>query len=318
VDERDRLAECFEEQRVPLLSVAYRLLGSVGEAEDAVQEAWLRLTKADTAEVVSLPAWLRTVVTRICLDMLRSRTARREDLTDQLPEHSRPAGGQPGPDGDPEREALLADSVSRALLLVLGTLDPAERVVLVLHDMFAVPFAQIAPIVERTPVATKKLASRARHKLHGTPAVSTAVLVRQRRVVSEFLAAARAGDLAGVLAVLDPDVVRTADQAALAPGVPAVVRGARPVAEGTVLLAARSRLAELALVNGEVGVIVAPGGRLRFALTFVIDDDKITEYTVIAAPERLSRLSVGVLSVAVLSVAACSVAALFWGGAGTD
>jgi RNA polymerase sigma-70 factor (ECF subfamily) len=290
VDERDRLAERFEEQRAQLLAVAYRMLGSVGEAEDAVQEAWLRLARVSPAEVENLPAWLRTVVTRICLDMLRSRSARREDLTDQVPED-----GQPRPGATPEEQALLADSVSQALLLVLETLAPAERIALVLHDMFAVPFGQIAPIVDRTPAATKKLASRARQKVHGTPAVPANALSRQRRVVSEFLAAARAGDLAGVLAVLDPDVVRTADQAALAQGGPAVVRGARAVAEGTVLLAARSRLAELALVDGKVGVIVAPGGRLRFALTFTVEGDKITEYTVIADPERLSRLSLAVL-----------------------
>jgi RNA polymerase sigma factor (sigma-70 family) len=296
VDERDRLAECFEEQRGQLLAVAYRMLGSVGEAEDAVQEAWLRLARVDLAELASPPAWLRTVVTRICLDMLRSRSARREDLTDQVPEGSALAGRPPqGLGADPEAQALLADSVSQALLLVLDTLEPAERIALVLHDMFAVPFGQIAPIVERTPAATKKLASRARHKLHGTAAVPAATLTRQRRVVSEFLAAARAGDLDRVLAVLDPDVVRIADQAALPPGAPAVVRGARAVAEGTVLLAARSQLAELALVNGQVGVIVAPGGRLRFALSLTVEGDKITDYTVIADPERLSRLSLAVL-----------------------
>jgi RNA polymerase sigma factor (sigma-70 family) len=294
VDERDKLAECFEEQRGQLRAVAYRLLGSVAEAEDAVQEAWLRLARIDPAQIGSLPAWLRTVVTRICLDLLRSRTARREDLAGQLPEdvgrHAL-AGSAP----DPEEQALLADSVSHALLLVLETLEPAERIALVLHDMFAVPFDQIAPIVERTPATTKKLASRARHKLHGTPAVPAAALTRQRRVVSRFLTAARAGDLDGVLAVLDPDVVRTADRAALPPGAPAVLRGSRAVAQGTVLLAARSRLAELALVNGNVGLIVAPGGQLRFALTFTVEDDVITEYTVIAAPDRLSRLSLAVL-----------------------
>jgi RNA polymerase sigma factor (sigma-70 family) len=300
VDEQDQLAGWFEEQRGQLLAVAYRMLGSASSAEDAVQEAWLRLARVDPAEVASLPAWLRTVVTRICLDMLRSRSARREDLTDEVPEDSALAGPSlPRPAGDPEEEALLAESVSQALLLVLDTLEPAERIALVLHDMFAVPFDQIAPIVERTPATTKKLASRARHKVHGTPAVPAAALTRQRRVVSRFLAAARAGDLDGVLAVLDPDVVRTADAAALPPGAPAVRRGARAVAEGTVLLAARSRWAELALVNGEVGVIVVLGGQLRFALTFTVDlaaeGDKITGYTVIAAPERLSRLSLAVL-----------------------
>jgi RNA polymerase sigma factor (sigma-70 family) len=288
VNERDGLAQRFEEQRGQLLAVAYRMLGSPVEAEDAVQEAWLRLARVDAAEVDNLPAWLRTVVTRICLDMLRSRSTRREDLTGQPPEGREPAGG-------PEEEAVLADSVSQALLLVLDTLEPAERIALVLHDMFAVPFGQIAPIVDRTPAATKKLASRARQKVQGTPAVPAAVLARQRRVVSAFLAAAQAGDLARVLAVLAPDVVRTADSAALSPGTPAVVRGARAVAEGTVLLAARSRLAEVALVNGTAGLIVAPGGQLRLAITFTIEGDKITQYTVIADSRRLSQLTLAVL-----------------------
>ncbi|MBV9448728.1 MAG: sigma-70 family RNA polymerase sigma factor [Streptosporangiaceae bacterium] len=302
MDERDRLAERFEEQRGQLRAVAYRMLGSHSEAEDAVQEAWLRLARIDPAQLDNLPAWLRVVVTRICLDMLRSRSARYEDLRDQLPDDSVPADARAVPGGaarrstDPEEEALLADSVSRALLVVLDTLDPAERVAFVLHDMFAVPFAQIAPIVERTPAATKKLASRARQKVQGTPTVPAALLARQRRVVSAFLEAARAGDLAGVLGVLAPDVVSRADAAARPPGTPAVVRGARAVAEGTVLFAARSRLAELALVNGTVGLIVAPGGRLWLALTFTVEGDKITEYTVIAAPEHLSQLSLAVLS----------------------
>jgi RNA polymerase sigma-70 factor (ECF subfamily) len=178
---------------------------------------------------------------------------------------------------------------------VLDTLSPAERITLVLHDMFTVPFGQIAPIIDRTPAATKKLASRARQKVQGTPAVPATVLARQRRVVSAFLAATRAGDLAGVLAVLDPDVVRTADPAALPPGAPAVVRGARAVAEGTMHRTARSRLAELALINGTPGLIVAPGGRLLFALTFTIEDDKITQYAAIADPERLSQLTLAVL-----------------------
>jgi RNA polymerase sigma factor (sigma-70 family) len=300
MDEHDRLAESFQEQRGQLLAVAYRMLGSVGEAEDAVQEAWLRLARVDAAEVGNLPAWLRTVVTRVCIDMLRTRNARREQLTDQVPEDSVLASGPPpgGPaprGGNPEAEALLADSVSHALLLVLDTLDPAERIALVLHDMFAVPFGQIAPIVDRTPAATKKLASRARQKVHGTPAVPAAALAQQRRVVSAFLDAARAGDLTAVLSVLAPDVVRRADQAALPPGAPAVLRGARAVAEGTVLLAPRSRLAELALVNGTVGLVVAPEGKLRYALTFTVEAGKITEYTVIAAPERLSQLALAVL-----------------------
>jgi RNA polymerase sigma factor (sigma-70 family) len=298
MNDRDSLAERFEKQRGQLRAVAYRMLGSGTEADDAVQETWLRLASIDPRDVDNLPAWLRTVVTRICLDMLRSRSARREDLTDEPPEDFTPdfREGARRTGGDPEEEALLADSVSRALLVVLDTLTPAERIAFVLHDMFAVPFSEIAPIVERTPTTTKKLASRARQKVQGIPAVPAAELARQRRVVERFLAAARAADLASVLSVLDPDVTRRADKAALPPGVAAVVQGAQAVAEGTVLLSARSQLAELALVNGQAGAIVAPHGRLRIALTFTFKDGKITEYTVIADPEHLSTLDLAVLS----------------------
>ena len=293
MEERERLAERFEEQRGQLRAVAYRMLGSPSEAEDAVQEAWPRLARIDTAEVDNLPAWLRTVVTRICFDMLRSRAARREELTGALPDGATPAGRRPA--SAPDEQVVLADSVSRALLVVLDTLDPAERIAFVLHDMFGVPFGQIAPIVERTPATTKKLASRARQKVRGTPAVPPAQLAEQRDVVSAFLKAARNGDLAGVLNVLAPDVVRQADAAALPPGAAAVVRGAQAVAEGTMRLAARARLAELALVDGEVGAVVIIGGRLWIALTFTVEDGKITEYSVIADPARLRNLSLGVL-----------------------
>jgi RNA polymerase sigma-70 factor (ECF subfamily) len=293
VEERDRLAERFEEQRGQLRAVAYRMLGSPSEAEDAVQEAWLRLARIDTAEVDSLPAWLRTVVTRICLDMLRSRAARREKLTGTLPDGARPAGR--GPSSTPDEQVVLADSVSRALLVVLDTLDPPERIAFVLHDMFGVPFAQIAPIVERTPTTTKKLASRARQKVRGTPAVPAAQLAEQRDIVLAFLKAARNGDLAGVLNVLAPDVVRRADAAALPPGAAAVVRGAQAVAEGTMRLAARARLAELALVDGEVGAVVIIGGRLWIALTFTVENGKIAGYSVIADPARLRNLSLAAL-----------------------
>ncbi|MFE4334404.1 sigma-70 family RNA polymerase sigma factor [Streptomyces sp. NPDC056831] len=292
MDERDGLAERFETQRGRLRAVAYRMLGSLDEADDAVQEAWLRLGRVDADDVDNLAGWLRTVVTRICLDMLRSRRTRREDLTEQevLDQLSNPSQGSP-----PEDEALLAESVGRALLVVLDTLSPAERVAFVLHDMYAVPFDRIAPIVERTPVATKKLASRARHKVQGSPVVSAAELARHRQVVSAFLAAARVGDLTAILAVLAPDVMRRADPAALPPGGATEVRGARAVAEGTAALARRSRLAELALVDGAVGVVVAPYGRLLFALTFAIEDDRIAEYDVIADPARLRRLHLAVL-----------------------
>ncbi|WP_067127234.1 sigma-70 family RNA polymerase sigma factor [Microtetraspora malaysiensis] len=293
MNEHDGLAERFEEQRGQLRALAYRMLGSPSEADDAVQETWLRLGRIDVQRVDNLAGWLRTVVTRICLDMLRSRRSRREDLVEQqvLDEVSTPARGT-----QPESEAVLADAVSNALLVVLDTLSPAERIAFVLHDMFAVPFDQIAPIVERTPVTTKKLASRARQKVQGMPLVSATDLVRHRRTVSAFLSAARAGDLDGILAVLAPDVVRRADPAALAPGAATEVRGARAVAEGTVALAHRSRLAELALVNGAVGVVVAPQGRLVLAVTFAIEHDKIIEYDVIADPARLRNLDLAVLS----------------------
>ncbi|MER7247623.1 sigma-70 family RNA polymerase sigma factor [Kribbella sp. NPDC000426] len=282
----DELTEAFEAERSKLEAVAYRLLGSRSEAEDAVQEAWIRLDRTDGID--NLGGWLRTVVTRICLDMLRGRKAPAEDPDEleQLPEVRR----------TPEDEALVADSVSRALLVVLDTLEPAERIAFVLHDMFAVPFAQIAPIVERNPVTTKKLASRARQKVQGTPSVPAVELARQRRVVSAFLDAARAGDLHAILAVLDPDVVRRVDATVLSPGMAAEVRGAQAVAEGTVLLSRRSDLAELALVNGEVGLVLAPHGRLLLAITFTSQADRITSYDVVGDPDRLGQLSLAVLS----------------------
>jgi RNA polymerase sigma-70 factor (ECF subfamily) len=286
----DGLAERFQAERDQLRAVAHRMLGSASEADDAVQEAWLRLSGVDAEDVRNLGGWLRTVVTRICLDMLRARRARREELTEQQVLDSSAGTGHP-----PEDEALLADAVSRALLVVLDTLRPEERIVFVLHDMFAVPFDEIAPMVRRTQVATKKLASRARQKVRGTPTVSAEELARQRTVVAAFLTAARAGDLHGILAVLAPDVVVHADPAALPPGRPAEVRGARAVAEGTVLLAARARSAELALIDGAVGAVVAPGGRLLYALTFILDGDRIAGYDVIGDPRRLRELDIAVL-----------------------
>ncbi|MFG2400409.1 sigma-70 family RNA polymerase sigma factor [Streptomyces lydicus] len=292
MDEQQGLAARFEAQRSRLRAVAYRMLGSPTEAEDAVQETWLRLARTDDARVDNLPAWLTTVVSRVCLDMLRARTARREELTGQeLPERAPDAA-----DGsDPEHEAFLVDAVGRALLVVLDTLAPAERVAFVLHDLFAVPFDRIAPIVERTPVTTKKLASRARHKVRGTPAVPAAELNRQRRVVEAFLAAARGGDLGELLAVLAPDVVRRVDPAALRAGGAAELRGARAVAEETVLLARNARFAAPALVDGTVGLVVAPHGRLLFALTVTTVDGRVTAYDVIADPARLRGLDLAVL-----------------------
>ncbi|MGI5351932.1 sigma-70 family RNA polymerase sigma factor [Streptomyces sp. CA-250714] len=292
MDELTGLAERFEERRALLLALAYRMLGSLSEAEDAVQEAWLRLSRTDAAAIDNLAAWLRTVVSRICLDMLRARAARPEEpVGQQVPDAVRgfeEAGG-------PEDEVLLADSVGRALLVVLDTLGPAERVAFVLHDMFAVPFEQIAPLLERSPVAAKKLASRARRRVRGTPAVPVAELGEQRALVEAFLAAARGGELAGLLAVLAPDVVRRSDPAVLPPGAAALVRGADAVARGTVRLGQRSRYAQTALVDGAVGAVVAPRGRLLCALTFVCEGGRIAAYEVIADPARLAGLELALL-----------------------
>jgi RNA polymerase sigma-70 factor (ECF subfamily) len=290
---QDELAERFEVHRGRLRAVAYRMLGSLGEAEDAVQETWLRLARTCDGEVENLPAWLRTVVSRICLDMLRSRASRREDLFGEqgVPGEAAADGGAFGP----EEEALLADSVGLALLVVLDRLSPAERVAFVLHDSFAVPFEDIAPIVGRSAVTTKKLASRARHKVRGISAPPPAELDGHRRVVEAFLAAARGGDLEGLLAALAPDVVRRADAAALPPGGAPELRGARAVAEQTVLLRGRARFAEVALVDGSVGAVVAPCGRLRLALKVTVEDGRITSYEAIADPARLGGLSLAVL-----------------------
>ncbi|MDF3288108.1 sigma-70 family RNA polymerase sigma factor [Streptomyces silvisoli] len=294
MDEQDRLAERFETRRTHLRAVAYRMLGSLSEADDAVQEAWLRLSRTDASGIENLPAWLRTVVSRVCLDMLRARAARREEPVGQQPEQDWDERGTDD-GGDPEQEALLVDSVGRALLVVLDRLAPAERIAFVLHDTFAVPFEQIAPIVERTPVTTKKLASRARQKVRGTAVDSTVDLARQRRVVDAFLAAARLGDLDALLTVLAPDVVRRADRAALPPGVETTAIGARTVAEQTVVFGRRARFAEPALVNGLVGAVVAPRGRLLLVLTFTTEGERITGYEVIADPARLRLLELAVL-----------------------
>ncbi|MEU8999640.1 sigma-70 family RNA polymerase sigma factor [Streptomyces caniferus] len=293
---QDRLAQRFETCRSHLRAVAYRLLGSLSEADDAVQEAWLRLSRTDADSIENLPGWLHTVVSRLCLDMLRSRSSRREEPLEQQMTHRASAGGQAEDRSDPEEAAVMAESVGRALLVVLDTLTPAERIAFVLHDTFAVPFDQIAPVVDRSPATTKKLASRARHKVRGTPSVSPADLARQRRVVEAFLAAARDGDMEGLLAVLAPDVVRRADRAAVPPGIATTAHGAHTVAEQTVVLRRRAEFAEPALVNGAVGVVVAPRGRLLLALTFTVEDEKITQYEVIAAPSRLELLDLAVLA----------------------
>ena len=276
--EDEWLAEQFEAHRARLRGVAYRMLGSLPEAEDAVQQSWLKLSRADTSGVENLGGWLTTVVARVCLDMLRSRESRREE---PLPESivNRSGGG------DPEREALLADSVGLALLVVLDTLPPAERLAFVLHDMFGMSFDEIAPIVERSPDAARQLASRARRRVQGAPAVRNRNLARQREVVDAFLAAARGGNLDALLAVLDPNVVlRTA---------PADVHGAAAVANRAITGGARA--AQRVLVNGAVGVVVAPRGKLMMVLRFTIERGKIVEIDAVADPERLRQLDLAVL-----------------------
>ncbi|TVT44973.1 sigma-70 family RNA polymerase sigma factor [Amycolatopsis rhizosphaerae] len=291
MDEHDGPAVRFEAQRPHLRAVAYRMLGSPAEAEDAVQETWLRLQRTDVSDVENLTGWLTTVISRICLDLLRARSARPEDPVPELPEPDFPGRGG----ADPEQEALMAESVGRALLVVLGMLTPTERVAFVLHDLFGVPFDRIARIVDRSEVAAKKLASRARHRVRGTPAVPAVELARHRAVVDAFLTASRGGDLGALLAVLAPDVVRRADPAALPPGAAVESRGARVVAEETLVFGKRARFAEAALVNGSVGIVVAPCGRLRLALTVAIEGDRIAAYEVIADPARLAALDLAVL-----------------------
>ncbi|MEV6829719.1 sigma-70 family RNA polymerase sigma factor [Amycolatopsis sp. NPDC051102] len=282
----DELTAEFEAERGRLRGLAYRMLGSAAEADDAVQEAWLRLNRSGPVD--NLAAWLTTVVSRVCLDVLRSRKARHEEAFDVVPE--------PVADADPAGEAELADSVGRALLVVLDALGPAERIAFVLHDLFAVPFDRIAPVLDRTPVAAKKLASRARQRIRGTSPLPAADLARHRRVVDAFLAAARGGDLTSLLDVLAPDVVRRADAAALPAGAALEVRGARAVAEETQVFGKRARFAATALVDGAVGVVVAPRGRLVLALAVTVEGERVAAYEVIADPARLAALHVTLLS----------------------
>jgi RNA polymerase sigma-70 factor (ECF subfamily) len=292
MDERAWLTERFEQDRSRLRAVAYRMLGSLSEADDAVQETWLRLSRADTGSVQNLTAWLTTVVARVCLNMLRTRESRREESLDvRVPDPitSRADGG------DPEQEALLADSVGLALLVVLDMLTPAERLAFVLHDMFAVPFDEIAPLIARSPTAARQLASRARRRVKGGSAVADADLACQRRVVDAFLAASRGGDFDALLALLDPDVVLRADPAAGPTPAPIVLRGVRNVAKGALLASERVRSTQPALVNGSVGLVMAPRGRLFLVLEFTITDGRITEVDVIADPDRLRHVELAVL-----------------------
>jgi RNA polymerase sigma factor (sigma-70 family) len=284
IDESVWLAEQFEQKRAHLRAVAYRMLGSAAEADDAVQEAWIRLNRSDATEIDNLGGWLTTVVARICLSQLQSRRYRSEEPLDEAPPVLSPV--------DPEREVLLADSVGAALLVVLETLTPPERLAFVLHDLFAVPFEEIAPIVDRTPAAARQLASRARRRVQGRTAVVEPDQVVQREVVEAFLAAARGGDFEALLALLDPEVVVRTDQA----GVSREIRGAVAVASGAVSVSAAAGASAFpALVDGKVGFVVAPGGRLVRALRFTIDGRRIREIEVINDLERLQTLELTVL-----------------------
>jgi RNA polymerase sigma-70 factor (ECF subfamily) len=292
MDEREWLTERFEENRTRLRAVAYRMLGSVSEADDAVQEAWLRLSRADTSSVENLAGWLTTVVARVCLNMLRARESRHEDPLDvHVPDPivSSASGG------DPEQEALLADSVGLALLVVLESLTPAERLAFVLHDMFAVPFDEIAPMIERSPAAARQLASRARRRVQGQAPAPDPDLTRQREVVDAFLAAARDGDFDALVAVLDPDVVLRADGGTARARYNVVLHGARAVAEQAVLARRLAPFARPALINGTAGVVAAAAGRVLSVMGFTVAHGKIAAIDVLYDPERLADLDLAVL-----------------------
>jgi RNA polymerase sigma factor (sigma-70 family) len=305
----DVLAIAFEEHRERLRAVAYRLLGSMTDADDAVQDTWLRLTGADTSEVENLGGWLTTVVARVSLNMLRSRRYRNEEpVGDSWPGAAETAAGNgapPGPGragpgrpaGDPEDEAVLADSVGLALLIVLDTLTPAERLAFVLHDMFAMPFTEVAAVLGRSTDATRQLASRARRRVRGAPSPDHAAdLARQREVAAAFLTAARGGDLQALVALLDSDVTLTADAAAVPSGRPGALQGADMVARGAILASSRAGHSQLALVDGAVGIVWAPAGRLQVALALTVSAERrITAIDVIADPDRLRRLRLAVL-----------------------
>jgi RNA polymerase sigma factor (sigma-70 family) len=293
MDDNDWLAERFEEHRTHLRAVAYRMLGSVSEADDAVQEAWLRVSRADVSAVENLRAWLTTVVARVCLNVLRSRRTRGERPLDDVhvpePIISRAEGV------DPEHEALLADSVGLALLVVLETLTPAERLAFVLHDMFAVPFDEIGPMVGRSPTAARQLASRARRRVQGEAPRPNPDLVRQREVVDAFFAAARDGDFEALVAVLHPDVVLRSDGGSKRPDATVLVHGARTVAGRAMTFANLAPYVRPALINGAAGVVVAPQGRVFSVLGFTVADGRIVAIDALVDPDRLAQLDLTVL-----------------------
>lgn len=285
------LAQQFEANRAHLRAVAYRMLGSAGDAEDAVQEGWIRLGRTDVSAVENLRAWLTTVVARVCLDMLRARTSRREDpLNVYVPDPV-----ITGADADPESDAILADSVGLALLVVLENLEPAERLAFVLHDVFGMTFDEIAPIVDRSPVAARQLASRARRRVQSTAPASDADRHEQRRVVDAFMAAVRDGNFGGLLAVLDPNIVLRADAGSLA-GLSRLVRGPETVARQAATFSKMGLVNQIVLVNGNIGIVSRrPDGRLFSVVGFTIAGGKIVEIDILADPDRLSRLDLSAL-----------------------
>ena len=289
METHDWLAERFEEHRTHLRAVAYRILGSISDADDAVQEAWLRLARSDSSQVENLGGWLTTVVARVSLNMLQSRKTRREDPAgSNLPEEIAGSAERAGP----EHQAVLADSVGLALLVVLDTLTPAERLAFVLHDMFAMPFEEIAPIVERSPAATRQLASRARRRVQGADTAPDADLTRRREVVRAFLAASRDGDLGALVAVLDPDVVVRADRAVVRTGAEPEVRGVDAVAA---IFLGRAKAARLALINGVTGMVWAAGGRPRVVFNFTLTGGRITAIDLVGDPGTLEQLDLATL-----------------------
>jgi RNA polymerase sigma factor (sigma-70 family) len=308
MEQQQWFAEEFEQHRGRLRGVAYRMLGSLSEAEDAVQETWLKLNGADATQLHNLAGWLTTVISRVCLDMLRVRKGRREESADATPlddaghaahaAHASHAahGAHVAPAADPEQEAMMADAVGLALLVVLDTLTPAERIAFVLHDSFGVAFDDIAPIVQKTPEATRQLASRARRRIRREPNVSDAELNAHRELVTRFLAALRAGDIEALVTMLDPDLIVRVDAAAAATGRPVEVHGARTWATSAVTFAKLLRQVEIALVNGAVGVVQAPGGKLARVLSLTIEGGRITKIDVIADQARLDGVEVSALA----------------------
>lgn len=291
-DRHDWLARQFEAERPRLRAVAYHMLGSLAEAEDAVQEGWLHLSRSDTNAISNLAGWLTTVVARVCLNMLHARKSRREESLDTSAPESVLAMTDDRRASDPEYEMLLADSVGLALLVVLDTLTPAERLAFVLHDIFAVPFDEIAPLVNRSPAAARQLASRSRRRVRGSASVRDANLAASREVVEAFLTAARTGNFDALLTVLDPDVVLRRDPSTVPAGQPRELHGAAAVAKQ---FAGRAQATQPLLVNGSVGVVVAPYGRLLGVLDLTIREGKITAITTISDPARLSRMRLAVL-----------------------